>query len=831
MTDYKKDGIETSSWDAQDFDAIEREFQEVLHELVGDKSLERFCVEYEKVFQALCWHGSDTEKRLAKKCRELNAEIVANAAKVAAALQLSEEDQAAVNAMKKEVEKAWKLVDAAHEKDARQKEVIAGLKQEVGNLTRLVEAGAGLTLGQESAVNDLLKQKDELQKEHDAQAAEMMEKARQTESERSSLELDLLKMKDLADQRKAEVEREQRRKERLEKEVRELKSKIDAKQGELRSKAAATAAAEEQVHRMEQLLREAQATTDKVQKEYNAVSERVSKLQHDLEEQIHTNTRLLAENSSKAVALHLKEEAIASTRAEAAKVGKAKEALLTKLKSVDKQRSEAERERDEQMCAQNSTKHQEDLLKIQDNTRKNLEAEIARYNADAAKDAAMLLAMERERDALAARVTELATKLEKMDEVEQLRDADITEQQKKIAEAEDRLKQQQKMYEAVRAERNTYSKNLIQAQDEMLDMKRKTKFLAHQIEQLKEEIGAKDVALVKEHFECSKVEKEKESLTLSVRAARERLGEIEASDAGNQAEIKKLTQIVQEAELVSVHVKRRSTIWVVGERDMLGTQLVRQNDEVALLYQKIRLQQAALQQGQKAYSEKLTELRLLRIKEAETAHELHLLKNSVAAVDVLKQEVHHLGRDLLRERTRVKALSEELETPLNVHRWRKLEGTDPTAYELIMKCQTLQKRLINRTEQIVDKDLQLLEKEKLYTELKLILSRQPGPELAQQLSTYQAELREKMKQVKVMSGELQAVQAKVNEDKYEIERLKRELHDTRHQYFAAKRRERDEKERKERERAAESAPIPLLPAPSDQPRFAGGGYALAATAA
>lgn len=35
---------------------------------------------------------------------------------------------------------------------------------------------------------------------------------------------------------------------------------------------------------------------------------------------------------------------------------------------------------------------------------------------------------------------------------------------------------------------------------------------------------------------------------------------------------------------------------VVGERDMLGSQLVRQNDEVALLHQKIRLQQAALQQ-------------------------------------------------------------------------------------------------------------------------------------------------------------------------------------------------------------------------------------------
>lgn len=29
---------------------------------------------------------------------------------------------------------------------------------------------------------------------------------------------------------------------------------------------------------------------------------------------------------------------------------------------------------------------------------------------------------------------------------------------------------------------------------------------------------------------------------------------------------------------------------------------------------------------------------------------------------------------LLRERTRCKALEDELQTPLNVHRWRKLEG-------------------------------------------------------------------------------------------------------------------------------------------------------------
>lgn len=46
------------------------------------------------------------------------------------------------------------------------------------------------------------------------------------------------------------------------------------------------------------------------------------------------------------------------------------------------------------------------------------------------------------------------------------------------------------------------------------------------------------------------------------------------------------------------------------------------------------------------------------------------------------------------------ALSEELENPLNVHRWRKLEGSDPSTYEMIQKIQTLQKRLIAKTEEV-----------------------------------------------------------------------------------------------------------------------------------
>ena len=139
------------------FTLVRRHASQVLQELVGDKSLERFRSEYEKLHRALK-KSHESEKRLIKKCRELNQvrawclaapaggrrwcvaergaaqltrprccapqEIVANAATVQTALKLSQEDQNTIASLKKEIEKAWKMVDASHEKEQRAKETI-----------------------------------------------------------------------------------------------------------------------------------------------------------------------------------------------------------------------------------------------------------------------------------------------------------------------------------------------------------------------------------------------------------------------------------------------------------------------------------------------------------------------------------------------------------------------------------------------------------------------------------------------------------------------------------------------------------------------------------
>jgi len=120
---------------------------------------------------------------------------------------------------------------------------------------------------------------------------------------------------------------------------------------------------------------------------------------------------------------------------------------------------------------------------------------------------------------------------------------------------------------------------------------------------------------------------------------------------------------------------------------------------------------------------------------------------------------------------------------MNVHRWRKLECTDPETYELIQKIQSLQKRLIAKTEEVSEKDVLIQEKEKLYIELKNILAKQSGPEVAEKLQIYQQNLKERSKQLKEMVVELKNYQSQVKAYSFEIERLDREMSGIKNQYF------------------------------------------------
>ena len=133
------------------YEALERDFKEVLSAMVGEKSMERFKAEYEKLHRALKT-SYESEKRLVKRCKELNETIVSNATRVKAAIKLTQEDSNTIGVLKKEVDKAWRLVEQAKEKEEKARKIITDLKGEIAHLHKIVEQGSGLSFSQDNTV-------------------------------------------------------------------------------------------------------------------------------------------------------------------------------------------------------------------------------------------------------------------------------------------------------------------------------------------------------------------------------------------------------------------------------------------------------------------------------------------------------------------------------------------------------------------------------------------------------------------------------------------------------------------------------------------------------
>merc|ERR1719265_1984490 len=436
--------------------------------------------------------------------------------------------------------------------------------------------------------------------------------------------------------------------------------------------------------------------------------------------------------------------------------------------------------------ADERTKKQIDLVKRQETQALNLSKDIARWKQDAQEFKKRIFELEKQREKYGIELSQANSKYFNALEELKRRDERLTELKKQIADVRAKLNQQKNLYDAVCTDRNLYSKNLIESNEEITEMKRKFKIMYHQIEQLKEEIKDKDSALIKEHFEHHKVQKANEDIKEKLGNAQKRMRNLTNIVETQRTEIKKLEATIQEAEQEK-QSQQKEYEGVISERDILGTQLIRRNEELALLYEKIKIQQSTLQKGEIQFKERVDEIASFKNNIRKLNRELHVARNQVVNIEALKKEIHHLHKELLQEQSKCKALQEELENPMNVHRWRKLEGSDPATYEMLQKVTTLQSRLIHKSEEVMAKDALMVDKEKAYLTLKSILARQPGPEVREQLEMYEENLKEKTKQMRTMSQELKHYHGQVADLKDEIERYNKELAGMKQHFFVQRR--------------------------------------------
>lgn len=771
-----------------------------------------------------------------KDIRQQNTESMASAAKVASALRISEDDDSSLEALRKRVEQAFAMVEAANSKEEAAQTTVERLQGELERLNSVVRQYT-ILLGEDETLEAVLEARDMFRKKfEEASEASKYERERaddllaRLEARKEKVKEQKALLSELKAQLQAKEEEESReagRQNRLRAEVEKVKDALTRREREAseleREYQRALADADKMQDKIDGLQDLAQTTTNQItavtkerqvfKKKAEESERRIVDLQQEVTRQRDEGRRFKQEAgrtdaekrrilsklaAAEGVEASLRRQ-IADLKTDVAKLRQSftsaeadaesgARALNQAHNQVSRLEHAVKQEAERARAEASSKREAEEAVAETEAAAKRTESELEKFARTNAELNKKLFALDRVVSAMKKEQEELqAAKHEAMDMV-RAREAQVKEAEKREAAAAGRLRQQKKLYDEVRNDRNRFSKSLIEANDEIMELRRKIRTKTRQAQQLELDLSSKDKSLVAVHFENKTANKKFEDKSREAEELRKALAKAQWEVQQLRAVVAELNAAIKKMDAEAAE-QRRTAGKLVNERDMVGMQLIRRNDEVALLHEKIDIMESTLQKGAAQYRARVEDTRVLNLMIGDLRRELGTAKSAAGRVDALNRQLVQLQRELMAERTKTKALAEELENPMNVHRWRRLEGSDPSTYELVHKVQTLQKRLIKKTQDAVEKEVAIQEKERLYAELKELLTRQPGPEMAQRLAAFQKALRERTRQMRAMASELNMSQAQVEEYRFEVGRLEHELSGARKQYYEARRKQ------------------------------------------
>ncbi|XP_011303449.1 coiled-coil domain-containing protein 147 [Fopius arisanus] len=850
------------------FCVLERDYARITEEMKANEVLKEYADEYTRLFEMLYKCRRDEEEMM-EKFRQLQDEVIEKTSRIYELERTIEGQAEVVVKLKEEIVVSSKLADAAHSREQNAQEIIENSRLTIVKLNQEIEQrNKQLALDEDSAVTkqkeSLVKEKERLTNEVETLKQRIKSMSKYTEElEKKTIDCDqqVNKMQENMDIQMNEISKERIIRERLEKELVILEEQVKDKNTQLTTANGTIKTMANNVGKLDNSLKEQKNSNEKLRKEVSKLMVARMNIQTEADNahrKIEEMEKLINEKTK---TYKLLEHEIKRLKEEMAKCKAESNWAANKYLKIDIARSKVEKEAQTQRLALKNTQIEVDSLKRQlADEKKAIEAVIRERDATARvlrnlketlrrmqqvidvceqskrkieselEEAMQILnvsnrriqSLETEREKFCQEMKQLSQQADHYANQLKLKDMELMESKSQLNELESHFRQQQNLFEAVRSERNTYSKNLTIAKDEISELRDKIKLMNGQIEQLKEDLATRETNLAKAEFMLSKAEKEKETARHELQSVRKDLFDLRREMEERIKEEKRLRNSVKMADM-DINRLRKEIDAVMNERNVLGTQLVRRNDELSLQYSKQKILHGTISRGETEYVRRMEDIKLLRSEVTKLKTEKHILSKNLNNISDLRVEIFHLDRDLTRERRKVVALEEQVQNPLNIHRWRKLEAFDPSTLELLKKVQILQKRILKLSTELIEKDVKIKETEKLYIDLRGLLSKQPEPEIVENFEKARNALRERSKKMKCVVAELNMWETRANEYKYELENAMKDLRDLKIKYYTLKRKEVQWREPTTLKDTCNSSLPSLSPT---QKRFCGGGFTM-----
>ncbi|EAY14202.1 hypothetical protein TVAG_373350 [Trichomonas vaginalis G3] len=854
-----------SEVDNDNLDDLEKDFTKIMDQIALDENLNKFGQQYKQLHEAfLTSHKNNSE--LIDRCRRLNNEIVQNSTRVNSVLKLSQDDQRTIAGLKFEFDKAWKMVEMSQEREQKSRDVIESLKDEVTKLGKLAEEGGAQSFMEENSLESIQKDINALKSEISLQTTQL--NSLQTDNDSWKKKTDEMKkytstLSDEVDKINTELTdlREQTKSVEVEvkglmddvqntrdamlnsqKEIQGFSSKFSDKQKLIEYIKVQKENARRELRDLTELKNDSIARLSVAKKTLELKSSFSSKVQRDIND--------LKSNIDE------KDQDKSSYDPSVKDVDQSNEVSSKELQDLQQYREQVRAEinkmRDRiSACRSEIFRLQHDLLRSEGEknyTKRSIS--LGQHLGSVAKAEVIQEKKNREAEegATATVFIDITnTMIQKTNSEEKVEDilheierhsASASQYRSETMTVEYQLKDFEETRKSLELQLNgiqskiqryeTLQNSLVEQRDlnrrqlEVLKIEGKkieeeNVLLQNDIQNSKELIRQKDLQCIEVHKQCEEI---KESLPA-----------MERENQQSQAALKEMTLQISTKYNELVRSRYYRDVAISGMKEILiavnslsngkhahESRINLKHDESEKLREKVKALEWQVSYKSSMYNdavEKVEELKKTLISEVsrtkklmeQTQHSKALFKESLQA-----------EKQLLTLRGRVRALEDELETPMNIHRWRFLEGTNPELMQLIKMTQSLRNTLMLKIA-ASQRVREMLEKQKKMNELEVKkLSHESKEEQEAKINYYNDVLQTKKQQLKIVEQNYNMQTPVVVEGRDSVSAVRQQLRDAKLEYFA-------QKQQNEQLRASSSMTQKVTTLlPDSKPRFVGGGF-------
>jgi chromosome segregation ATPase len=687
------------------------------------------------------------------------------------AVRLAAVDQKVRQELVEDLEKAWGQANLAKSKEKSKLETVKSLKLEVSNLSKLVEQGVGVTMGQEYNIREVLKEKEALLNENKQLSEEMSE---------MKVRMSQLELKEIVSDKKIEGLRSEvaeavqetrakelaiqgwmRRCERLDDELQNQKRIHENKELAMLRLNQSVEPLRAEKAKLELGLRDAHLSLEKTRKELDITNARHTRLQNELDQLYLQHDTLQVDNGQLVQQIRRGQELIDAHKVEYASVQKNREMFERRLKALEAERNallsdnqilqkriesdekkldefivraEGDRKRIDSLVVEKELLNSElrkarfelerlavELRKFRTES-KVLRKDISRLNKINAASSSKVLGCEKEKVKLVESVNNLTRKLKQVSYAFQMKSLHMKRLGNELVINGRKLNELEGLVSLSKTGKDRFRKENQSLVDEINSLKvdlLKFESTEHEVTRLlKEKEASLENAMKSINYykkQVTELNRKVERREIVINELRSQL-ELEGKNEGT---------LLEEINGLNLNVKKleKDRTELATTRNVFGTQLVRRNDEIALLYEKIRLLEGVLTRGCQAYDSCSARLREAERKLVSFKNETILLANERKLTHELRRALAASERELGLERVKLRALESEQTQIFNVHKWRDMSLREPATYELVSKVGMLQKRLVAKSEQVACLRMTFVEKDRIFVELKQLLAR------------------------------------------------------------------------------------------------------------